>query len=332
MASGALVVSDQAPTVCRHPKLVQPYVTGRGMLKLTIGLLVGAVAVLPLVLAVTDRGVSPRYEAPMDGGDPWIGRPGRSLAKGSSGVPVAEPVRSRVPPQIEAPARSVQSSLADVLSAGVAAGATWPERLRAADVLRRCRGFGHQQRAITTMSFGGALEPGAYRMLEAGIRERAGQCDDLLRLPADAVVAAEAALLKELTSDDSPLTAPSLRKADGSPLSRERMDAAKAEMRSLFSAGIASITPLARKANPMQLSRGVDYFGSPCKGLGVSLVMAPKRLNYSSINVHVFAPSNRRTRTDAMSAGSKFPRFTPCFAPGVGCKGSQCVTHPQVLQ
>ena len=58
----------------------------------------------------------------------------------------------------------------------------------------------------------------------------------------------------------------------------------------------------------------------------------PQRLNYSSMNFHVFAPSNRRTRTDVMSSGSKFPRFTPCFAPDVACNGSQCVTHPQVLQ
>ena len=50
------------------------------------------------------------------------------------------------------------------------------------------------------------------------------------------------------------------------------------------------------------------------------------------MNFHVSAPSNRRTRTDAMSSGSKLPRFTPCLAPGVASSGSQWVTHPQVLQ
>ncbi len=43
------------------------------------------------------------------------------------------------------------------------------------------------------------------------------------------------------------------------------------------------------------------------------------------------APSSRRTRTDAISAGSKFPRFTPCRVPGVGGNGSQCVTQHRVL-
>jgi hypothetical protein len=50
------------------------------------------------------------------------------------------------------------------------------------------------------------------------------------------------------------------------------------------------------------------------------------------MNFQVSAPSNLRTRTDAMSFGSKFPRFTPCFAPGTGMSGSQCVTQPQFLQ
>src|SRR5438552_9893461 len=58
---------------------------------------------------------------------------------------------------------------------------------------------------------------------------------------------------------------------------------------------------------------------------------AGRRL-YSSMNFQLSAPLKRRTRTDAISSGSKFARFTPCFAPGVGCSGSQCVTQPQVRQ
>ncbi len=73
--------------------------------------------------------------------------------------------------------------------------------------------------------------------------------------------------------------------------------------------------------------------GRPLDGAVRRLIdHGPQGLNYSSMNFHVLAPSNRRARTDAMSSGSKFPRFTPCFAPGVACNGSQCVTHPQVLQ
>ena len=49
----------------------------------------------------------------------------------------------------------------------------------------------------------------------------------------------------------------------------------------------------------------------------------PNGTNYSSRNCHVSAPSNRRTRTEAMSAGSKLPRFNPCRAPGVRSIGSQ---------
>ena len=50
------------------------------------------------------------------------------------------------------------------------------------------------------------------------------------------------------------------------------------------------------------------------------------------MNVQVVAPSKRRTRTDAMSSGSKLARLIPCLPSEVAIKGSQCVTHPQVLQ
>lgn len=53
---------------------------------------------------------------------------------------------------------------------------------------------------------------------------------------------------------------------------------------------------------------------------------------HSSRNCQVFAPSKRRTRTEAISSGSKLPRFTPCLAPSSGTSGSQCVTQPQILQ
>lgn len=51
---------------------------------------------------------------------------------------------------------------------------------------------------------------------------------------------------------------------------------------------------------------------------------APGRMPaYSSKNFHVSAPSNLRTRTEAISCGSKFPRWTPCLAPGFISIGSQ---------
>ena len=39
---------------------------------------------------------------------------------------------------------------------------------------------------------------------------------------------------------------------------------------------------------------------------GVAFGHSSEQLNYSSMNVHVFAPSNRRTRTDAMSSDRSF--------------------------
>src|SRR5690348_6523898 len=50
-----------------------------------------------------------------------------------------------------------------------------------------------------------------------------------------------------------------------------------------------------------------------------------------SRNFQVSAPSKCRMTTESRSAGSKFRRFTPWRAPGVGSSGSQCVATPQVL-
>jgi len=61
------------------------------------------------------------------------------------------------------------------------------------------------------------------------------------------------------------------------------------------------------------LSDGLGGMGCPC--------YRPRR--YSSMNCHVWAPSKRRTRTEAISSGAKLPRFTPCLAPGSGVIGSQ---------
>ena len=52
------------------------------------------------------------------------------------------------------------------------------------------------------------------------------------------------------------------------------------------------------------------------EGLGGTACMRNRLRRYSSRNCHVSAPSKRRTRTEAMSSGSKLPRFTPCLAPG----------------
>jgi hypothetical protein len=59
------------------------------------------------------------------------------------------------------------------------------------------------------------------------------------------------------------------------------------------------------------------------EGLGALLALCYRPRRYSSRNCHVLAPSKRRTRTEAMSSGSKLPRFTPCLAPGSAVKGSQ---------
>ena len=51
---------------------------------------------------------------------------------------------------------------------------------------------------------------------------------------------------------------------------------------------------------------------------------APGRmLTHSSKNFQVSAPSNLRTRTEAISFGSKLPRLTPCFAPATASIGSE---------
>src|SRR5450432_1738335 len=71
--------------------------------------------------------------------------------------------------------------------------------------------------------------------------------------------------------------------------------------------------------------------GCPLDG-GVRRHVGYAGMDYGSTNFHVFAPSKRRTRTDAMSSGSKLARLTPCLPSEVGCNGSQCVTQPQVLQ
>ena len=59
---------------------------------------------------------------------------------------------------------------------------------------------------------------------------------------------------------------------------------------------------------------------------------AHARSNAQSRNFQVSAPSKWRTLTAAIRRGSKLPRLTPCFAPGVRLSGSQCVTQPHVLQ
>lgn len=51
---------------------------------------------------------------------------------------------------------------------------------------------------------------------------------------------------------------------------------------------------------------------------------APGRMPaHSSKNFQVSAPSNLRTRTEAINCGSKFPRRTPCRAPAFTSIGSQ---------
>jgi len=123
-----------------------------------------------------------------------------------------------------------RQGFASVLAAGAAPGATWAQKLRAADVLMRCRGFAHQ-RVLTTASFRDTLVPDAYRELEAGIRARAAQCDDLLRLRSEDVAATEAALISDLTKDGAPFSAPVLRNADGSALPAAELEKAKVQLR-----------------------------------------------------------------------------------------------------
>ncbi|BEP62283.1 hypothetical protein GmRootV213_28370 [Variovorax sp. V213] len=123
-----------------------------------------------------------------------------------------------------------RQGFASVLAAGAAPGATWAQKLRAVDVLMRCRGFAHQ-RVLTTASFSDTLLPDAYRELEAGIRARAAQCDDLLRLRSEEVAATEAALIADLTKEGAPFSAPALHDADGVALPAADLDKAKAQMR-----------------------------------------------------------------------------------------------------
>lgn len=99
--------------------------------------------------------------------------------------------------------------------------------------------------------------------------------------------------------------------------------------RSLPGSGRRGTSPCWSKCRAARQCHGIDDPGRKQRRRGAD---DDWQLNYSSMNFHVFAPSSRRTRTEAMSSGSKFPRFTPCFAPGAGSSGSQCVTHAQVLQ
>ncbi|WCM94742.1 hypothetical protein M5C99_08565 [Acidovorax sp. NCPPB 2350] len=135
---------------------------------------------------------------------------------------------------------------AAILSKGAAPDATWKQKMRAADVLMRCRGFGHQ-RTLTTASFSETMAPEAFRELEAGIRWRAAQCHDLLRLHGKDIAAMEAELIADLTKEGAPFSAPVLRNADGSALSAEALDSAKAQMRKwLETLGPEALVPMSQ--------------------------------------------------------------------------------------
>lgn len=144
-----------------------------------------------------------------------------------SGAEAPSPARPRELDDLHA------RSFAALVQLAASADADWHAKLLGAEALRRCRGFAHQH-SLSTQSFADRMDPRAYRALEAGLRERTRQCNDLLRIGADALSAIEQRLTAELAAADSPLVAPALRQADGTALTPELLRQAKARMRQVL--------------------------------------------------------------------------------------------------